>query len=47
MRSKHLFITLDGVDGVGKTTVAKLLAADGAFQYYKLRDSLASHGNAV
>ena len=35
MRSKHLFITLDGVDGVGKTTVAKLLAADGAFQYYK------------
>lgn len=31
----NLFVTLDGVDGVGKTTVAKLLAADGSFQYYK------------
>lgn len=29
------FISIDGVDGVGKTTVAKLLAADGDFQYYK------------
>ncbi|HEY4476476.1 MAG TPA: hypothetical protein VJB69_00580 [Candidatus Paceibacterota bacterium] len=31
----NLFISLDGVDGVGKTTVAKLLAADGVFRYYK------------
>lgn len=35
MKSKHVFISLDGVDGVGKTTVAKLLAADGSFQYHK------------
>lgn len=33
--SDNLFISLDGVDGVGKTTVAKLLAADGSFQYHK------------
>jgi dTMP kinase len=32
---KHPFIVLDGVDGVGKTTVAQLLAADGSLQYYK------------
>lgn len=32
---KNLFITIDGVDGVGKTTVAKILASDGSFQYYK------------
>ncbi|MEK7478062.1 MAG: hypothetical protein AAB645_01685 [Patescibacteria group bacterium] len=31
----NLFVTLEGVDGVGKTTVAKLLADDGSFQYYK------------
>lgn len=35
MKPKHVFISLDGVDGVGKTTVAKLLATDGSFQYYK------------
>lgn len=35
MKSKHIFVTIDGVDGVGKTTVTKLLAADGSFQYYK------------
>lgn len=35
MKPKHVFISLDGVDGVGKTTVAKLLAADGTFQYHK------------
>jgi len=35
MKSKHVFVTVDGVDGVGKTTVAKLLAADGSFQYHK------------
>src|SRR3989344_2263770 len=35
MRSGHVFISLDGVDGVGKTTVARLLAADDSFQYHK------------
>ena len=35
MRLDHVFISLDGVDGVGKTTVAKLLAADGSFRYHK------------
>ena len=35
MKSKRIFISLDGVDGVGKTTVAKLLASDGSFQYHK------------
>lgn len=29
------FVTIDGVDGVGKTTVARLLAATSGFQYYK------------
>lgn len=29
------FVSLDGVDGVGKTTVAKLLASDDSFQYHK------------
>lgn len=32
MKPKHVFISLDGVDGVGKTTVAKLLAVDDSFQ---------------
>lgn len=32
---KNVFITIDGVDGVGKSTVAKLLAADSSFQYHK------------
>lgn len=32
---KNNFITLDGVDGVGKTTVAKLLASKSNYQYYK------------
>lgn len=31
----NTFISIDGVDGVGKTTVAKLLAAAGDIQYYK------------
>jgi len=35
MKPKHVFVSLDGVDGVGKTTVAKLLASDRSFQYYK------------
>jgi thymidylate kinase len=35
MRPKYVFISLDGVDGVGKTMVAQLLASDGSFQYYK------------
>ncbi len=35
MKSNHVFISLDGVDGVGKTTVAKLLADEGSFRYYK------------
>lgn len=35
MKPGHVFISLDGVDGVGKTTVAKLLVADGSFQYHK------------
>lgn len=30
-----LFISVEGVDGVGKTTVARLLAASHGFQYYK------------
>lgn len=35
MKPEYIFVSLDGVDGVGKTTVAKLLAADGSFQYIK------------
>src|SRR5688572_29564103 len=35
MKSNHIFVSLEGVDGVGKTTVAKLLATEGPFQYYK------------
>jgi thymidylate kinase len=35
MSSKNIFISIDGVDGVGKTTVAKLLGADKQFQYHK------------
>lgn len=35
MKPTRVFISIDGVDGVGKTTVAKLLAADGSFQYHK------------
>lgn len=35
MKPEYVFISLDGVDGVGKTTVAKLLAADGSFRYHK------------
>lgn len=31
----NTFVSIDGVDGVGKTTVAKLLAAGGDFQCYK------------
>lgn len=35
MESKHVFISLDGVDGVGKTTVSKILAIDESFRYHK------------
>jgi len=35
VKNAKVFITIDGVDGVGKTTVAQLLASDGAFHYYK------------
>ncbi len=35
MKQGYVFISLDGVDGVGKTIVAKFLAADGTFQYHK------------
>ncbi len=30
-----ILITLDGVDGTGKSTVAQLLAVDGGYHYYK------------
>lgn len=35
MHSEHVFISIDGVDGIGKTTVAELFAADGSFRCYK------------
>ena len=35
MKPKYIFVSLDGVDGAGKTTVAELLSADGCFRYYK------------
>ena len=35
MKAEHIFITIDGVDGVGKTTVANILSADCSFQYHK------------
>ena len=35
MKSTNIFITIDGVDGVGKTTVAQFLATDGSLHYYK------------
>ncbi len=55
MKSKHVFVSLDGVDGVGKTTVAKLLAADGSFRYHKspagpfaqLRKEVDAHANPL
>ena len=34
-QSSSILISLEGVDGVGKTTVAKILSKDGSFQYYK------------
>ena len=51
----NLFICLDGVDGVGKTTVAKLLAADESFHYHKspagpfaqLRKEVDAHANPL
>ena len=55
MHTKHVLVTLDGVDGVGKTTVATLLAADGSFHYYKspsgpfalLRGEIDAHATPV
>ena len=35
MKPRRIFVSIDGVDGVGKTTVAKLLAADGSFRFHK------------
>lgn len=35
MKPRHIFVSIDGVDGVGKTTIAKLLTADGSFLYHK------------
>jgi thymidylate kinase len=35
MKPEHIFVSLDGVDGVGKTTVARLLVTNGSFQYHK------------
>jgi thymidylate kinase len=35
MNKKHLFVVIDGVDGVYKTTVAKIIANDCNFKYYK------------
>ena len=35
MHKSHIFVTIDGVDGVGKTTAAKQLAANGDFYYHK------------
>lgn len=53
--SKNLFISIDGVDGVGKTTVAKLLATSCSFQYHKspsgpfahLRKEVDNHANPL
>lgn len=55
MKSKHVFISLDGVDGVGKTTVAKILAIDESFRYHKspagpfaqLRKEVDAHANPL
>jgi thymidylate kinase len=55
MKSHHVFVSIEGVDGVGKTTVAKLLAADGSFQYHKspagpfarLRKEIDPHASAL
>jgi dTMP kinase len=55
MKSEHIFISLDGVDGVGKTTVAKILATDKSFRYYKspagpfaqLRKEVDTHANPL
>jgi len=35
MKSRHIFVSIEGVDGVGKTTVARLLATDGIYHYHK------------
>src|SRR3990167_9779167 len=35
MKPKNVFVSIDGVDGVGKTTVARLLAANDSLRYHK------------
>lgn len=35
MKTTNVFVSIDGADGVGKTTVAKILASDGSFRYHK------------
>lgn len=35
VKTMTAFVTIDGVDGVGKTTTARLLATSRGFQYYK------------
>lgn len=55
MKPKNVFVSIDGVDGVGKTTVAKLLATDVSFQYHKspagpfaqLRKEVDAHANPL
>jgi len=39
MKKRQIFIAIDGVDGTFKTTVAKIIAADSNFQYYKTPDN--------
>lgn len=51
----NMFVTIDGVDGVGKTTVAQLLVSGCGFKYYKspggpfakLRHEVDNHVNPI